>query len=74
MSKLLKLWIEFKIAYYRWALGNINSSMISTRKQIDNSTGFECDWACDDLMELEEDQIIVKVKIKQLERKLGGLK
>ena len=71
MNKLLKLWIEFKIAYYKWALDNINNSMLSTQKQIDNSTGYMRNWACEDLLELAEDRISVKVKIKLLERKLN---
>ena len=74
MNKLLKLWIELKIAYYRWALDNINKAMLSTQKQIDNSTGYMRNWALEDLLELAEDRISVKVKIRMLERKMGGLK
>ena len=71
MNKLLKLWVEVKIAYYKWALDNINKAMLSTQKQIDNSAGLMRNWAYDDLLDLAEDRISVKVKIKLLERKLN---
>ena len=71
MNKLLKLWIEVKIAYYKWALDNINKAMLSAQNQADKSDGLMRKWVCEDLLELAEDRISVKVKIKLLERKLN---
>lgn len=71
MNKLLKLWLELKIAYYNWALDNINKAMVITKKQAEASTGNMQVWAYDDLLELAEDRIEVKAKIKQLNQQLN---
>lgn len=72
MNKLLKLWLELKIAYYNWALDNINKAMVITKKQAETSAGNMQVWAYDDLLELAEDRIEVKAKIKQLEQQLNN--
>lgn len=74
VRNLIRLIIEMRLSYYRWCLDNINKAMVVIKRQVDESSGDLKCWASEDLLELAEDRISVKVKINRLERKLGGLK
>jgi cell division protein FtsB len=74
INQLRTLIIEMRIAYLNWALDNINACMIVVTRNISESSGSMRKWAHDDLLELAEDRIEVKAKIRKLENKIAEIK